>query len=259
MQADIRDKLWAHVHGELSAADRQAVDAALEADGVLKAEWLRLRALDRQLREAMRPDASSTEALTDALLAEWDRTHGTATAKAAGGVRHRPVIVTLRNWSAVLALAAGLVLMFGVPSMVLSPLDWNRTDVVPLQVRGDSAPVPDAAAFKAMESLSDSLRSRVAARYAQRAPSRWNLAARWKARHAWVLDRRFQPMAGEAFSVSVAARRPGDPEAAHEWQWYFQSSGSFQAQMDTLADAIVEDLHLLQEGVPPAPKAVTPP
>lgn len=255
MQPDIRDKLWAHVHGELTPEERLAVDNALQADVALKAEWLKIRALDRQLREAMGAAGRSEAALADALLEEWERTQGSAAEAPGKRRRRRPAILRIRTWASVLALAAGLVLAFGLQAVVLTPLDWTRTDVLPVRQRGVERPVPDPAAFKAMETLSGSFKVRIAERYARQAPSRWNLLARWKTRHAWVLDRRFQQMAGEAFSVDITARRPGDVSAAHEWQWYFQSADSFQAQMDDLAEAIARDLRALQDGLPLEPKS----
>jgi hypothetical protein len=135
-------------------------------------------------------------------------------------------------WSAVLALAAGLLIVVGLHAYYpAAALEWAPPQFVGPAVRGGEAPPPYYTSAQ-MKMFQAALQKAVA--------ERW--AAHSDRRGQWRLGARFQELANGNFSVQVVAMRAGGGAPAREWARYFQGRQAFREQVDDFAGTIVAEL-----------------
>ena len=237
------EAIWAYLHGEAGAAERNALEGAMRCDPALRSRVERSRQVDRLLRAALPAagtDGTSDEALEEQALAAWERTN----AADSGQAPQLPRVIPLQSkWllffsrpaAGVIGLAAAALLMLTVsPAWRMSRgVSWEKPVCAPLSFRGSSAPeaghTPDAAsAERCQEELAAAVARACSARGVALPPG-------------LVFSLRLQALRGGAFSATVQARlRTG--RAAGEWSGDYSGLQSFLDHADASAARMVETL-----------------
>jgi hypothetical protein len=237
------EAIWAYLHGEAGAAERNALDVAMRRDPELRSRLERSRQVDRLLRStlpAAGTDGTSDEALVEQALAAWERTNASDSGPASQVPRFIPVeskrlLFFRRPAAGVIGLAAAALLLLAVsPAWRVSRgVSWEKPVCAPLSLRGSSAPdarlTTDAAtAARCQEALAAALVRACSARGVTLPPG-------------LAFSLRLQALREGAFSATVQARlRTG--QSAGEWSGDYSGLESFLGHADASAASMVETL-----------------
>lgn len=136
------ETIWAYLHGELDKDTRQAFQAELDSDDLLRGRFETARRLDSAIRFALPGQAGSDKAdenLDEQALNAWERDQTASTSDKASP-RKRDlsywIRFSLRATAGIASLAAALYVLIS-PTLRYSPVPrWAPPVFVPLTLRG---------------------------------------------------------------------------------------------------------------------------
>ena len=249
-QCSEEERIWAYLHDELSAAERDAVDHVIASDPELAHRMTASRRLDASLRELLPVADETDEQLVHRIAQSLDTPGGIAIAPAPEDrkphlgllrPRHRNSGHGLRYWpwNMLLAAAALLLICLGVFTHFPGPIAADRIDYRPLQYRQADSPRP-------VYSRPDANRcgSQLAAAIESAYRKRTDMLR--FSRPQWDLQVVFAELAGNRFTIQLEARRSKDAETAWTESRSFSSMQSFERVHEEWAQDVAATLTSLE-------------
>lgn len=216
---DVKDQIWAYLHDELPADERERFEQALADDASLRDALEECRAMHEDLEQL------SDLRLEDQLLAEWEAEHPQFQEE------RKPGRAKIIRFTLPLAAAAAIILLLALP-LSQGPVHWQRTlyGIAP-QLRG-------YAETQARYSRADLKRINTELQSAIEE----HLAALPTPPADWKLQIQLQELAGGHLAVEVSGHPVDQPDVEKLWEDVFQSQTSETENISSLARRIATDI-----------------
>jgi len=222
------NRIWAYLHNEMDAEEKEFFQQALRVDAELREEVERCRATHYELKNLLPNigNEESNEALEARLLTKWETEHPEYVEAPRRKMPRRILL-----YPPLLAAAATLAILLSLPVQT-GPVRWQRSayGTAP-QLRGETG-IRAHYTRKDLKELDRTLRQSVetACQQLDEPPEKC------------VLKISLQELAGGALFVEISGRPRAAPEFSKHWSKSFQGLEIFHAEVPVFGEQVAKDL-----------------
>jgi len=238
-------ELWAYVHGQGSARDREELERRIGEDVALRERLASIRTLHGHLQASLQGQVLSEEYLEEQVVTAWEVSNTepekTNEAKPEVEIGSPGRQSTSRGgalyWAPILALAATVAIAVGVYHYASQPdLLWSSPVIATAAFRGEVGPEGWYEQTK-LEGICHEMRDAVEAAYGRLVEDSVEATV-----CRWRITTRLQELGRGAFSLSMKGVTRDRQPAMRDWSFDFVDYSSFAARKESLAVQMATEL-----------------